>query len=212
MLNHSMQDRGVAPGLHRLSPADLPCASAVLARAFHEYPTFRRLLPDAGARRRKLARVMRFFIGCGLLRGEALAPSSKLEGIVVWFRASDLSFGLGALARAGLFGTLLALGPETAVRFVRLGAAKRQHRGPLLDGGEWFLDVLGVDPAQERKGFARRLIEPGLARADEEGRACFLETSEPRNVGLYERFGFRLVSSYRHDEVESFCLRRRAGA
>jgi predicted acetyltransferase len=65
-----------------------------------------------------------------------------------------------------------------------------------------------VDPAHGRKGFARRLIEPGLARADEEGRACFLETSEPRNVGLYERFGFRVVSSYVHDEVESFCLRR----
>jgi GNAT superfamily N-acetyltransferase len=212
MLIHSAHDRGAAPGLHHLSSADLPCAAAVLARAFHEYPTFRRLLPDAGARRRKLAWVMRFFIGCGLLRGEVLAPSSKLEGIAVWFRASDLGFGLGTLVWAGLFGTLLALGPETAVRFVRLGDAKREHRGPLLDGSEWFLDALGVDPVQGRKGFARRLIDPGLVRADEEGRACCLETSDPRNVGLYERFGFRVVSNYRHDEVESFCLRRPAGA
>ncbi len=184
----------------------------MLARAFHEYPTFRRLLPDAGTRHRKLAQVMQFFIRCGLLRGEVVAPSRELEGIAVWFRASDLGFGLGTLVQAGLVGALLALGPAIARRFVRLGQTKRVHRRRLLDGSEWYLDVLGVDPAHGRKGFAHRLIEPALAWADEEGRACALETSAPENIGLYERFGFRVVARYRHDEVESFCLRRPAGA
>ena len=200
------------PSLHRLAPGDAARGAAVLARAFHEYPTFRRLLPQAGTRHGKLARVMRFFIGCGLLRGEVVAPSTELEGVAVWFRASELDLGLGPLVRAGLVGALLGLGPAAARRFVRLGEAKRTHRSRLLDGSEWFLDVLGVDPACGRRGFARRLIEPGLVRADEEGRACFLETSAPENVGLYQRFGFRVVASYRHDQVESFCLRRPAGA
>jgi ribosomal protein S18 acetylase RimI-like enzyme len=199
-----------SPNLLRLSPADVPRGAAVLARAFHEYPTFRRLLPDAATRAKRLEGVMRFFLGCGRLRGEVLAPSSALEGIAVWFRASELGFGLGDLIRAGLVGALVGLGPAAARRFIRLGNAKREHRGRLLDGNEWFLDIIGVDPALARRGFARRLIAPQLARADQERRACFLETSDPGNVGIYERFGFEVVSSYHHDEVESFCLRRPA--
>ena len=202
----------VGPGLHRVAPADVAKGAAVLARAFHEYPTFRRLLPDAGTRPRKLARVMRFFIGCGLLRGEVVAPSRELEGIAVWFLASDLHLGLGALVQAGLIGALLALGPAAARRFVQLGEAKRVRRSQVLDGSELFLDLIGVDQGHARRGFARQLLGPLLARADEENRACCLETSEPRNIGVYERFGFRVVSSYHHDEVESFCLRRPAGA
>lgn len=182
----------------------------MLARAFHEYPTFRRLLPDAATRASRLEAVMRFFLGCGCLRGEVLAPSSALEGIAVWFRASDLGFGPGDLIRAGLAGALVALGPAAARRFIRLGDAKREHRARLLDGSEWFLDIIGVDPALARRGFARRLIAPQLARADRERRSCVLETSDPGNVGIYERFGFELVCSYHHDEVESFVLRRPA--
>ncbi len=182
----------------------------MLARAFHEYPTFRRLLPDAETRAKRLEGVMRFFLECGLLRGQVLAPSSALEGIAVWFRASELGFGLGELIRAGLVGALVGLGPAAACRFVRLGDAKRENRGRLLDGSEWFLDLIGVEPALARRGFARRLVSPQLARADQEGRACLLETSDPENVGIYARFGFDVVSSYRHDEVESFCLCRPA--
>jgi hypothetical protein len=88
--------------LLRLSPADVPRGAAVLARAFYEYPTFRRLLPDVATRSRQLEGVMRFFLGCGCLRGEVLAPSRALEGIAVWFRASELGLGLRDLIRAGL--------------------------------------------------------------------------------------------------------------
>jgi GNAT superfamily N-acetyltransferase len=199
------------PGLYRLCPGDVRPGAAVLARAFRDYPTFRRLLPDAETREDRLQPVMRFFLGCGLLRGRAVAPSRALEGVAVWFRAEELGFGVGTLLRAGLAGALLGLGPGAARRFIRLGNAKRAHRRRLLEGREWFLDVVGVDPALARRGFARRLIAPQLARADAEGRACFLETSDPTNVGIYVRFGFQVVDTYRHDEVESFCLRRPAG-
>src|SRR5512147_2442637 len=181
-------DSGSCGELHRVSAGEVPNAAAVLARAFHEYPTFRAVFPDAATRARNLERVMRFFLRCGLLRGEVVSPSSDLEAIAVWFRAGDLGFGLPTLVRAGLVRTLAGLGPSTARRFVQLGDAKRENRRRLLDGSEWFLDVIGVDPARAGHGFARRLIAPRLAQADQERRACYLETGEPRNVGLYERF------------------------
>jgi ribosomal protein S18 acetylase RimI-like enzyme len=57
----------------------------------------------------------------------------------------------------------------------------------------WFLDHIGVEPAHQGQGIGRRLIEHGLALADADGVAAFLETSTARNVGYYERFGFRVV-------------------
>ena len=57
-----------------------------------------------------------------------------------------------------------------------------------------FLDMVGVDPDHQGRGIGRALVELGLAHADERGAAAFLETGTERNVGYYERFGFRVVA------------------
>lgn len=57
----------------------------------------------------------------------------------------------------------------------------------------WFLQIIGVDPEFQGKGYAGKLLRPMLSRIDEEGLACYLETLDERNVLLYEHFGFRVV-------------------
>jgi len=57
-----------------------------------------------------------------------------------------------------------------------------------------FLDMVGVDPDHQGRGIGRALVEVGLAHADARGSAAFLETGTERNVGYYERFGFRVVA------------------
>ncbi len=201
-----------AGGLHRLSAREVGQGAAVLARAFREYPTFARLFPDERRRRRDLEHIMRLFLRCGLRHGEALAPSRGLEGIAVWYRSEALGYGLGSLLRAGLLGTFLGLGPRSFRRLAQLGAAKRANRARLLSRPYWFLDLVGVDPAQAGRGHARSLVEPKLAQADEEGRDCYLETSDPRNAAIYRRFGFAVVSTYEFDGVESICMLRAPAA
>jgi ribosomal protein S18 acetylase RimI-like enzyme len=57
----------------------------------------------------------------------------------------------------------------------------------------WYLDAIGVEPARQGEGIGSALIRFGLERASAEGVDAFLETANPRNVGYYERFGFRVV-------------------
>ena len=57
----------------------------------------------------------------------------------------------------------------------------------------WYVMVLGVAPAFQGQGYARSLMQPLFDRADLEGLPCYLETTQPKNVGLYERFGFRVL-------------------
>ncbi len=48
-------------------------------------------------------------------------------------------------------------------------------------------------PDHQRRGLGSLLVAPAIERADEDGLACYLETSDPRNVAFYQRFGFEVV-------------------
>jgi predicted N-acetyltransferase YhbS len=63
----------------------------------------------------------------------------------------------------------------------------------MADESAWHLDSVGVDPQFRGRGIGGALIEFGLAKAKAAGDAACLETGNPRNVGYYERFGFRTV-------------------
>jgi GNAT superfamily N-acetyltransferase len=58
----------------------------------------------------------------------------------------------------------------------------------------WYLGVLATHPDRWGAGLASAVIEPGVARADEEGLACCLETSTPANRDFYQRRGFTMAA------------------
>jgi len=60
----------------------------------------------------------------------------------------------------------------------------------------WYLAVLGVRREARGPGLGSALLTPGLARADVEGLPCYLESSNPRNVSLYERHGFEVTAEH----------------
>ncbi|MCC8379861.1 GNAT family N-acetyltransferase [Xenorhabdus sp. PB30.3] len=60
----------------------------------------------------------------------------------------------------------------------------------------WFLGVVAVDPDFQGKGLSRAVIDPGLERAEREGFPVFLETSDEKNVRIYERLGFEVTAEY----------------
>jgi GNAT superfamily N-acetyltransferase len=56
----------------------------------------------------------------------------------------------------------------------------------------YFLSVLGTHPGHAGQGYGLGLLAANLAEIDAAGGApVFLETAQPHNVQLYERFGFR---------------------
>jgi ribosomal protein S18 acetylase RimI-like enzyme len=75
-------------------------------------------------------------------------------------------------------------------RFDAFWAWIETHRPP---GPHWYLDHIGVAAEHRGEGHGRRLIEVGAEAADIDGTPCFLITSTPTNVRLYERFGFAVT-------------------
>jgi GNAT superfamily N-acetyltransferase len=57
----------------------------------------------------------------------------------------------------------------------------------------WFLPLVGVDPARQGQGHGTALMAYALAECDREHLPAYLESTNPRNVTLYERHGFRAL-------------------
>ncbi|WP_238420158.1 GNAT family N-acetyltransferase [Gordonia sp. 'Campus'] len=79
----------------------------------------------------------------------------------------------------------------------RLIAVARAHT-PAPPEGAWNLATLGVHPDNQGRGLGSALVRAGLAVVDEmnpPGVRVALETSDSRNVMIYERSGFVVTAT-----------------
>ena len=57
----------------------------------------------------------------------------------------------------------------------------------------WYLPMIAADPAHMRKGLGNAILCYALRHCDEDGAIAYLESSNPANLGLYHRHGFREI-------------------
>ncbi|RZI83376.1 MAG: N-acetyltransferase [Rubrivivax sp.] len=58
----------------------------------------------------------------------------------------------------------------------------------------WYLPLIGVDPCHQGKGYGAALMKHALTACDRDGQLAYLESTNPRNVSLYERHGFEVLA------------------
>lgn len=67
---------------------------------------------------------------------------------------------------------------------------------PAAPTSAWELATIGVDPSSWGRGCGSALLTDALAQVDRSDAAAIaLETSDPRNVVLYERHGFAVTAT-----------------
>ncbi|CAN5891058.1 GNAT family N-acetyltransferase [soil metagenome] len=59
----------------------------------------------------------------------------------------------------------------------------------------WYLPLIGVDPAHQRKGYGSVLLQHALSQCDRDHAPAYLESSNPANIPLYERHGFEVLGT-----------------
>lgn len=57
----------------------------------------------------------------------------------------------------------------------------------------WYLPLIGTDPAHQGKGVGSMLLRHVTDICDRDGVLAYLESSNPRNIPLYQRHGFEIV-------------------
>lgn len=80
-----------------------------------------------------------------------------------------------------------------AHRKAEMDALFAQMEAHHLHEPHWYLPLIAADPARQGQGIGTALMAAAIERIDADGRPAYLESSNPRNVPLYERFGFETI-------------------
>jgi GNAT superfamily N-acetyltransferase len=59
----------------------------------------------------------------------------------------------------------------------------------------WYLPLTGVDPLHQGKGLGSALMQHALIQCDRDNKLAYLESSNPKNIPLYERHGFEVLGT-----------------
>jgi ribosomal protein S18 acetylase RimI-like enzyme len=59
----------------------------------------------------------------------------------------------------------------------------------------WYLPLIAVDPARQGQGHGSALLSETLVYCDRDGLLAYLESSNPRNIPLYQRHGFEVMGT-----------------
>lgn len=167
-------------------PSDRDGAVRVLAEAFTEDPLWTHLMPSADgthARSDGLGEFMAAEFDNLLRHGHVYVVAEQAAAL--WTPAGILSddSGLGPIFErhcdAEVFGAALE-------HFFAMGACRPERP-------HFYLAMIGAADAARGRGLGTALLERVLDVCDREGILAHLESSNPRNVSLYERHGFTVV-------------------
>lgn len=168
-------------------PKDRDAIAAMLARAFDDDPVVEWLMPDPATRARRLPGMFgAFFTDDGPPGMRFTTPGC--EAATLW-RAP----GTAGSEDEGLLGMWHAwrLFGGAMFRGKRVGDAIEAHF-PLQPF--WYLHIAGCDPAHQGKGLGAAVVQAGLDRIGD--MLVYLETAKERNLGFYQRLGFRVVDEW----------------
>lgn len=158
--------------------------SQTLARAFYDDPLTSHFFPDEKKRIVKLPPMFRLLFKVGLPYG-ACFVTGNYESIALWrppgqWHLTMWDYVLNGPAMLSVFGGN-ALNIVSTMDRIEKVHPKEPH---------WYLQTIGTDPDKQGKGFGGVMLRHQLAVADAQGVPCYLESSKPSNIPIYQNFGF----------------------
>jgi ribosomal protein S18 acetylase RimI-like enzyme len=178
------------PEIRDATRADVDLIARTLGDAFTDDPVMSWLIPPTA--RRRSQRIQAVFAQTAreyLRAGKPIHLSEDGQGAAIWAPPGtwfpSAREQLRDLPRfAVVFGTGLVRSSRFLTEVVRKHPRSPEH---------WYLYMLGTHRSAQGRGIGSALLREMLERIDEAGEPAYLESSNIRNVPLYERQGFTVV-------------------
>ena len=170
------------PVIRKLDPSQLEAASNALMMGFSNDPFQRWLMPDPTIYYKNFKKWTINTCKQSFLE-EGVYGDENNYGTAVWFPPGfDIDF-------ADVSETYKDIPKDRkaeAFKMFEMMGESRVHDA-------WYLEYLAVDPSKQGSGLGSLILKESLKVIDELGEAAYLESSNPQNMSLYERFGFRFL-------------------
>ena len=166
------------------TPEEETATIATLTLAFSEDPATRWTWPVARDYLAAFPRFAKAFGGAAFVKGSAHLIGDH-AGAALWLPpgVEPDDAALGELMRT----TASPLSSGDGAQVMQQMAAYHP-REP-----HWYLPLIGIDPKYQGKGLGGALLGHALEICDRDGALAYLESSNPRNVPLYQRYGFEIM-------------------
>lgn len=155
-----------------------------LTLGFSADPFMRWLYPEPDAFLKHFPRVMNLFGGRAFDHGAALR-NDACTAVALWLPPS------------------VHPGEENLVACFKETVAPEKHRALFATFEQmdhfhpvdpcWHLAFIAVDPLRQGKGLGSDLLAASLKQCDADGRPAYLESTNPSNLSLYQRYGFEQI-------------------
>ena len=170
------------PVIRKLDPSQLEAASNALMMGFSNDPFQRWLMPDPTIYYKNFKKWTINTCKQSFLE-EGVFGDENNYGTAVWFPPGfDIDF-------ADVSETYKDIPKDRkaeAFKMFEMMGESRVHDA-------WYLEYLAVDPSKQGSGLGSLILKESLKVMDELEEAAYLESSNPQNMSLYERFGFRFL-------------------
>jgi GNAT superfamily N-acetyltransferase len=163
-------------------------ATSVITLAFSTDPVARWMYPDPDQYLESFPKFIRAFAGRSFEDGTAyLAPD--FAGAALWLKPEAEPDEDSLI---GLFweSTSSEVQKDLFPMFEQMDAF--HPKGP-----HWYLPMIGVEPSRQGRGVGSALMQHSLASCDSDGLPAYLESTNPKNIPLYQRFGFEQIGVIR---------------
>ncbi len=181
----------------------------MLALAFENGPGISKICKAEGEELRRRLRLL--FRAGSAMQAAANQPililmkEDRTIGVAV-FQEPGSDFPLWAQFR-WLLQVSFGIGPLVAWRIGQNSQILERHHPP---EPHYYLTLLAIHPSFQGRGYARFLLD-ALHRCSEAhsiSRGIYLETANPKNVKLYEHFGYHLMMQLDLSGIETFLMFR----
>lgn len=170
------------PVIRKLDPSQLEAASNALMMGFSSDPFQRWLMPDPTIYYKNFKKWTVNTCKQSFLE-EGVFGDENNYGTAVWFPPGyDIDF-------TNISETFKDIPKDRIEEAFKMFEELGENR--LNDA--WYLEYLAVDPSKQGSGLGSLILKESLKVIDELGEAAYLESSNPKNMSLYERFGFRFL-------------------
>ena len=173
------------PEIKQASSKDIPNIIDTVALAFAADPFVRWIYPDPNQYLSHIHKMAILFAGKAFDHG-TVHYVEGYRGTALWL-PPDIHPDEDALV-AHMNNSILE--PSREAVFAVFEQMEECHP----DESHWYLPVLAVDPAHQNNGYGSRLLEYANKMFDKERIPAYLESSNPRNISLYKRHGYEVIT------------------
>ena len=176
------------PAVAETSSVETERGIAVITLAFAVDPAMRWLFPDPDRYLRYFPALLRAFAASRAILDSTSLQVGDCTGAALWFspKVRPDRVVIKGIMQEGV----------TPARQAEVFAFMERMASYRPTAPHWWLPVIGVDPVHHHKGLGSALLQHALVRCDSDHMPAHLETGNPANVPLYERYGFKSLGTF----------------